>query len=79
MSQYAGASLEVRNHALRLALGEHGYDPLDAIRARYWLRRGKPANYRWDDAAFPQDRFSEVLDTYTPSGSAHRATEGNQP
>ena len=45
---HVAASLEVRNHAIRRALAEHGYTPLDALRARYWLRRGKPADYRWD-------------------------------
>jgi len=46
--EHARASLEVRNHAIRQALAEHGYSPLDALRARYWLRRGKPADDAWD-------------------------------
>jgi hypothetical protein len=43
------ASSEVHRHAVRKALAEYGYTPLDAIRARYWLRRGKPAGYQWDE------------------------------
>lgn len=31
------------------ALRDHGYTPLDVFRARYWLRRGKPEGYRWDE------------------------------
>ena len=50
-AENAGASLEVRNYAVRTALAEHGYSPVDAIRARYWLRRGQPADYLWDDFA----------------------------
>lgn len=46
--EHKTASYEVRNHALRRALAEIGYTPLDYIRARYWLRHGKPAGYGWD-------------------------------
>jgi hypothetical protein len=45
---HAKASLEVRNYAVRLALAARGYTPLDAFRARYWIRQGKPADYFWD-------------------------------
>jgi hypothetical protein len=48
-TQQAGASREVVNHAAREALAEYGYVPLDALGARYWLRRGKPADYRWNE------------------------------
>ena len=44
----ADASLEVRNQAVREALAKHGYTPLDAFRARYWLRLGAPAGYSWN-------------------------------
>ena len=47
-SAYAHASHEVRRHALREALAQYGYTPLDVVRARFWIRRGKPADYRWD-------------------------------
>lgn len=29
-------------------LTDAGYDFIDLIRARRWLRHGKPGNYRWD-------------------------------
>lgn len=29
-------------------LRDRGYDPVAYFRARYWLRRGRPAGYRWD-------------------------------
>jgi hypothetical protein len=45
--EYATASLEVRNHAIRQALGELGYTPVDAVRASYWSGE-KPFGYRWD-------------------------------
>jgi hypothetical protein len=45
----AGASLEVRSFAIHQALAEFGYTPVDAIRVRSWLRRGKPAGYRWGE------------------------------
>jgi hypothetical protein len=41
-----GASPEVTRYAIWTALEEHGYTPLDVFRARIWLRRGKPADYR---------------------------------
>ena len=41
------ASAEVRHHAQRQALAEFGFDQVDYFRARYWLRRGKPAGYVW--------------------------------
>jgi hypothetical protein len=46
--EHRTASVEVRNHAVRQVLADAGYTPLDYMRARYWLRRGKPAGYRWD-------------------------------
>lgn len=50
-AENAGASVEVHNYAVREALADCGYSPVDAIRARFWLRRGKPADYPWDDFA----------------------------
>jgi hypothetical protein len=44
----SSASLEVHNYAVREALSQFGYTPLDVFRARYWIRRGRPAEYRWD-------------------------------
>jgi hypothetical protein len=43
------ASPEVRHYAVREALAEVGYTPLDVFRARYWIRQGKPDGYWWDD------------------------------
>lgn len=40
-------SEEVRRYAYRMALADLGYDPLDVVRARYWIRRGKPSDYEW--------------------------------
>ncbi len=48
-SSASNVSHEVRNHALRESPAEYGYTPLDWIRARYWIRRGKPAGYQWDE------------------------------
>lgn len=28
-------------------LAQHGYDVVDVLRARHWLRRGRPADYVW--------------------------------
>ena len=47
-ANHTTASLEVRNHAVREALAEYGYTPLDGLRARFWIRRGRPADYHWD-------------------------------
>jgi hypothetical protein len=47
--EYATASSEVRTYAIHKALGQFGCTAVDAVRARYWLRRGKPDGYRWDD------------------------------
>jgi hypothetical protein len=46
--EYATASSEVRTYAIHKALAEVGYTAVDVVRARYWLRRGKPAGYSWD-------------------------------
>jgi hypothetical protein len=46
---YQRASVKVRNHAVRQALLEFGFYPVDVFRARYWIRRGKPAGYRRDE------------------------------
>ena len=40
-------SLEVRHHSYRVEIEAVGFDPIDVIRARYWIRRGKPAEYQW--------------------------------
>lgn len=37
-----------RARRLQERLGEHGYTPLDLCRARYWIRQGRPDDYRWD-------------------------------
>lgn len=34
-------------------LAEHGYDCVDFIRARLWLRRGRPRTYVWDAPGNP--------------------------
>jgi len=47
-SVHSGASIEVQRHALREALADAGYTPVDVVRASHWLRAGKPADYRWD-------------------------------
>ena len=49
MTAYASASHEVRVHAERQALAVYGYTPVDVFRARVWIRRGRPADYRWDE------------------------------
>lgn len=41
-AQQAGASPEVARHAIAETLAEYGYDVVDAIRARRWVRRGGP-------------------------------------
>lgn len=40
-----GSAMADQWHAGLRALG---YDVVDVIRARRWLRHGRPAGYRWD-------------------------------
>lgn len=68
---HSGSSPEVRRYAIRAALAEFGYTPLDAIRAGYWLRRGKPADYWWSEPDRPQQAVYDTshLNTYdNPAG-----------
>ena len=53
-------SVEVRRHAWRVGLGSLGYTPLDVFRARYWIRRGKPPGYAWNEPDKPTSRFEEA-------------------
>jgi hypothetical protein len=46
-AEYANAPLKVRNQGVSEALAAYGFTSLDSIRARYWIRRGKPPDYQW--------------------------------
>lgn len=55
VSAVAEAGLDERpdTDALQAFLDDLGYDSLQYIRARYWLRRGRPGGYWWDDPSRP--------------------------
>lgn len=39
--------------ALQRFLTDLGYDPVQYVRARYWLRHGQPVGYYWDEPSRP--------------------------
>lgn len=65
---HAKGSPEVARHAVNETLRDYGYDPVDAIRARRWLRRGQPPADHW---AWPLTERSPPAapDIQSPGGS----------
>lgn len=45
--------------AVRAGLEAVGYDPVAAVRARRWLRHGRPRSWRWDVEAEVGHRLSD--------------------
>lgn len=64
---HSGGPPEFQRHAMRQALADAGYTPLDVVRASHWLRAGKPADYRWDDPLVPRTASSQAP-THGPGG-----------
>ena len=48
---YGAPGLSPMGDQWQAGLREHGYDPIDVFRARFWLRRGKPRGYQWRQGA----------------------------
>lgn len=42
-----GATPHEQAEHVRAVLSDYGIDPVDFLRARHWIRRGKPKGYRW--------------------------------
>lgn len=62
---------------VRAGLEAVGYDPVAAVRARRWLRHGRPRSWRWDLETDAGRRLSDdpaadfPTDLPAPSTSAH--------
>lgn len=57
----------VDSRAVCAGLERLGYDPVAAVRARRWLRHGRPRSWRWDVEVEVSHRLSDDPDAVIES------------